>query len=335
MIAVGCIVIADSLGAPIETYGGMYARFNGVDRRTSKAARPDADGEKSKFMEDYRLLPCDAGGLAPPFTCTDAREFDAIRSVIDTCARLAVLGGYGNVKSERVPNESDAGKIEGFEVAEGGGFLRVDLRESRWYRRFLFSDLFSAKVSAAGGAGFFHRFHAPSVGGRGPYQAIPGIDIDGGYPGGTFVFCDDDAESERRGLDTGHFMCKKSHELRRDFLGFAEGGAWSDVVFWSDSEMIVRAKGESIGEVAASMADALLDLHTRKLESFFNFAAGYWIAAPIGLSALWADFALSIANRKITVCDYCGFPIIAEKSSRRIPRRYCNDNCRKKSNRRR
>ena len=322
----GYIAIADSLGEPIEIESGLCQQFE--DEK--------AIDKKSQFMRDYRLLPCDRGGR-DLFICDDAREYDAMRSVMEACKRLAVFGGYGDCsKSGRKPEESDLGRVDGLEIVEGGAFLHINLGESYWYKRFLFCTLYREKLNREGGARLLDAFSA-NTGGMTSYDfpsPIPNIDIEGDFPGGTFLFCDDDAASAERGLDTGHALCGKSHDMRRDFLAFADGGAWSDVEFWDDSEMIVRAAGENPEGIAANIADILLALHTESVSSLFRFDVGYWLVSPIGLSALWSDFALGIAEKRIVICKYCGAPIVANRKARGVPREYCNDNCRKKYDRR-
>lgn len=310
----GYLAIVDSLGKPIEIDGGLYHRFKELEFPDDKAA----------FMRDYRLLPCDRTpfgsmdyleGRRDLFVCEDEKEYDAMRSVMETCERLAVFGGYGDYsKSKRKPKESDLEQIDGFETSGLGGFLRINLLESYWYRRFLFGAVISSDNSP----------------GDNVYSPVCNYDMERKYQGGTFGY----AENINGLLFGNERAYEFSKEMRREFMEFAESPGAPDIVFWSDAEMIVRSKGKNLEEIAANIAAALLTLHTDTVKSFFSFDVGYWLAAPLGVSALWSDFALCIAKRPITICQECGKPIVENHPPRGVARKYCNQKCRKRDKRR-
>lgn len=346
----GYIEICDGLGAPVEVQGGLFLQF-------LKAGK---DGEKGRFMEDYRLLPCDDGN-GGGFACSDVCEYDAIAKVLDACARLAAFG-YGLGNGKRKPVLSDLQRIEGLEMAQGGGFLHVDLSESYWYRRFLYMGYKHPKYNDIPAWDF-----APGD------RFVPPIDDFVIPSSGTFRYSADADETTIEKLRSGEFIfpadledtkrdkleadCDDPYEIlgptlkrsiteRRGFLQFGpvpnlqyDGvftyeSADSEAVFWTDSELIIRAAGDSPGKITRGLANALATVHTSAIWHCFGFREGWKLRAPCGLAALWADFVTCFARRPVTICDVCGRPVVSDKPPRGQKRKTCSIKCRQELSRR-
>lgn len=102
---------------------------------------------------------------------------------------------------------------------------------------------------------------------------------------------------------------------------------------WIDGGFIYRLTAADMKGACDEAARFLLSLHTQRVCIMANFDTGYTITAPAGLDALWFDYALTVANSPIIVCEECGKPIIEDKRQRRFERRFCSDKCRVRNNR--
>ena len=340
------------LGEPIEVdENGLFFRFSEIDNVN----------EKASFMRKYRLLPCENNQGA--FACDDSNEFDAIRAVMDTCARLAAFG-YGYCVGERKPKQSDLEHIDGLEFVDGGAFLHIDLTSSYWYKRLLYKSVSNYAFSE--GDGLFPPIHDFDLSDKTrieskddlpatqdmktPFEALkinsgsfkyrPGIDnqlleelrkrsdertfdiyrksilIDMTYRNGFLQFCP---------------VPDLRYEGHEDDLPFIDE---SIAAFWTDNELILKAEGETPEKITALLSEHLAQLHTESMMHYFKFHRGFWLVAPIGLSALWADFVQCIAKRPVTICEICGKPVVSDKTPRGQKRHTCSPKCRKERSRR-
>lgn len=96
----------------------------------------------------------------------------------------------------------------------------------------------------------------------------------------------------------------------------------------------LTATGETLEDTAANLANTLLTLHTSNTAHFFNFDNGFLLTAPLGIMALWADYAACFAKRPITICKVCGLPVVENHPPRGEQRVYCSNACRMKDKRR-
>lgn len=350
------LTIDDDLGNPIEIdERGLYFRFAEIEY-------PD---DKARFMREYRLLPCDRvskksldhlRGKHDVFICDDASEFDMIRAVMDDCARLAAFG-YGYGTGTRKPEYGDLEHINGLEFVEGGAFLRLDLSKSYWYKRFLYDALkhnFTLGDSVSAPIENLCLIDNEQLIGNGEHRSwideqIERMTLDSG----SFEYSSSLDEQTLKKLDENDdgtlFACMPSMlndiTRRRGFLQFApvpnlrfKGRLTftSDekAAFWTDNKLVIRAEGDNPEEQTRLLSEYLALIHTNCVWHHFSFHSGFYISAPIGISALWADFVQCVAKRPVTICEICGKPIVSDKTPRGQQRHTCSTACRKERSRR-
>ena len=332
--------IQDGLGAPVSA-DGIYQRF---------VELPNANA-KARFMRDYRLLPY---GERESFNlCDDTRELDAMRDVMDVCARLAAIaGGMGD--GERKATTNDLELVPGFEQADGGAFLHINLENSYWYKRYLYDSLnYTFEIGDAVFA---------------PIRPKTLIDDDCQRKAGIYGWRNPEIEQLKD--DSGTFWYSPALSIniletlnehdrkiyspsvlsditrRLAFRSFTpvQDLRFDDPImtdecdskadFWTDNELIIREPGEDLRDVAGGIAHSLLLMHTWSTWHNFSFWDGFSLSAPMGVCALWADFAQDVAKRLICICKTCGRPVVETHAPRGLPRVYCSDACRMKDKRR-
>lgn len=333
--------IQDGLGAPISA-DNIYQRFIELSSANAKA----------RFMRDYRLLPYGDNGSYS--LCDDARELDAVSDVMDVCARLAAIaGGMGD--GERKATLNDLDFISGFEKAAGGAFLHINLDSSYWYKRFLYSalrcdyvlgdriaapirdrDLIDASENGESEAPIYeHPAIEPHMQNTGSFDYSPAVSES------TIEALTKDEVSLFEPSILSDITARRAFrsfspvpDLRFRGTDITTSAEDFSACFWTDNELVIRAAGADLRGIAGDIAHALLLMHTSATLHVFSFMDGFSLSAPMGVCALWADFAQDVAKRPICICKTCGRPVVETHAPRGLPRVYCSDACRMKDKRR-
>ncbi len=295
------------------------------------------DDEKSYVLRRYQLLPywdwANLGCYDPTRDTaelsTDPGEYDVMRKVLDVCARLAVVGSESSRQFDggRKPSPQDLESIKELVLTDSGAILRVSLSGSTWYRNFL--------------------YHAIDIGEHAPGDRlaipIPPLHYDAndalpkktwcGLPGcGSFGYPETISEEwfkDNPFHDKGY---EYSQKKRANFLAgknypfrYWEG----NIALWDDETLTVIAHDYD-GAIDAQglariLAHELLSLHTSAIQSAYSFEQGWIQAAESSICALWADFALCVARKPLTICWNCGKPILSNSPPRGHRRKFCPD----------
>lgn len=105
--------------------------------------------------------------------------------------------------------------------------------------------------------------------------------------------------------------------------------------YFNGPRELVIWTAETGTQAAAQISETLVLMHTATVRTSFTMESGFSLMAPMGICALWADFAQCFAKRPIRICKYCGLPIVQNEPPRGQPRKYCPGNsCRMRDKRR-
>ena len=293
------------------------------------------DDEKSYVLRRYQLLPywdwANLGCYDPTRDTaelsTDPGEYDVMRKVLDVCARLAGVGSESSRQFDggRKPSPQDLESIKELVLTDSGAILRVSLSGSTWYRNFLFHAIKLGELVPGDRLAMpippFH-YDASGVYGKPRYCGLPGC--------GSFGYPETISEEWIKDHPFHDRACECSQKRRADFLSGENQQAApreSDIALWDDETLIIVAhdgRGDA-RELARVLARELLSLHTSAIQSAYSFEQGWIQAAESSICALWADFALCVARKPLTICWNCGKPILSNSPPRGHKRKFCPD----------